>query len=145
MGSVLRSFGAFQRNIWSVTPFFPVGPGENQCCPHKMRIFSKSPNGPIFNFFLVVQNIVFDIIHSKIRPNNFFPYIRILTSCGENHIQSPITSRTSIPENFSSAGRGHHEKTSIRLDRKTRNEDSFLWFVFLTRINSICEFWKLYF
>ena len=81
MGSVLRSFGAFQGNIWSVAPFIPVGPGENQCCPHKTRIFSKSPNGPIFKFFLVVQNIVFDIIHSKIRPNNFFPYIRILTSC----------------------------------------------------------------
>ena len=83
MGSVLRSFGAFQGNIWSVAPFIPVGPGENQCCPHKTRIFSKSPNGPIFNFFLVVQNIVFDIIHSKIRPNNFFPYIRILTRCGD--------------------------------------------------------------
>ena len=82
MGSVLRSFGAFQGNIWYVAPFIPVGPGENQCCPHKTRIFSKNPNGPIFNFFLVVQNIVFDIIHSKIRPNNIFPYIRILTSCG---------------------------------------------------------------
>ena len=81
MGSVLRSFGAFQGNIWSVAPFIPVGPGENQCCPHKTRIFSKSPNGPIFNFFLVVQNIMCDIIHSKIRPNNFFPYIRILTRC----------------------------------------------------------------
>ena len=32
MGSVLRSFGAFQGNIWSVAPFIPVGPGENQCC-----------------------------------------------------------------------------------------------------------------
>ena len=81
MGSVLRSFGAIQGNIWSVAPFIPVGPGENQCCPHKTRIFSESPNGPIFRFFLVVQNIVFDIIHSKIRPNIFFPYKRILTSC----------------------------------------------------------------
>ena len=81
MGSVLRSFGAFQGNIWSVAPFIPVGPGENQCCPHKTRIFSKSPNGPIFKLFLVVQNIVFDIFHLKIRPNNFFPYIRILTRC----------------------------------------------------------------
>ena len=81
MGSVLRSFGAFQGNIWSAAPFIPVGPGENQCCPHKTRIFSKSPNGPIFKFFLVVQNIVFDIIHLKIHPNNFFPYIRILTRC----------------------------------------------------------------
>ena len=81
MGSVLRSFGAFQGNIWSVAPFIPVGPGENQCCPHKTRIFSKSPNGLIFKFFLVVHNIVSDIIHSKICPNNFFPYVRILSRC----------------------------------------------------------------
>ena len=30
MGSVLGSCGAFQGNIWSVAPFIPVGPGENQ-------------------------------------------------------------------------------------------------------------------
>ena len=95
MGSVLRSFGAFQGNIWSVAPFIPVGPGENQCCPHKTRIFSKSPNGPIFKFFLVVQNIVFDIIHSKIRPNNFFPYIRILTRCAE---RAAVRMGTAQPE-----------------------------------------------
>ena len=51
MGSVLRSFGAFQGNIWSVAPFIPVGSGENQCCPHKTRIFSKSPHRLIFKFF----------------------------------------------------------------------------------------------
>ena len=81
MGSVLRSFGAFQGNIWSVAPFIPVGSGENQCCPHKTRIFSKSPHRLIFKFFLVAQNIVFDIMHLKIRPNNFFSYIRVLARC----------------------------------------------------------------
>jgi hypothetical protein len=30
MGSVLRSFGAFQGKIWSVAPFIPVGLGEKQ-------------------------------------------------------------------------------------------------------------------
>ena len=30
MGSVLGSFGAFQGKNWSVAPFIPVGPSENQ-------------------------------------------------------------------------------------------------------------------
>ena len=59
MGSVLRSFEAFQDNIWSVTPFIPVGPGKNYKKKGKNYFFSKSPNGPILKFLLVVQNIVF--------------------------------------------------------------------------------------
>ena len=48
-----------------------------------MRIFSKSPHRLIFEFFLVAQNIVFDIMHLKIRPNNFFSYIRVLVHCAQ--------------------------------------------------------------
>ena len=44
MGTVLRSFGAFQANIWSVAPFIPVGPGENGLKKtQKMHFFTKLP------------------------------------------------------------------------------------------------------
>ena len=42
MGSVLRSFGAFQGNIWSVAPFIPVGPGE------KTQKMQKKINFPLY-------------------------------------------------------------------------------------------------
>ena len=48
------------------------------------RAFSQKALTARLLIFFVVQNIVFDIIHSKIRPNNFFPYIRILTRCGDS-------------------------------------------------------------
>ena len=41
MGIVLGSFGAFQGNIWSVAPFVPAGPSENQWKKHKKCIYSK--------------------------------------------------------------------------------------------------------
>ena len=41
MGSVLRSFGAFQDKIWSVAPFIPVGLSENQLINPKNAFFSK--------------------------------------------------------------------------------------------------------
>ena len=78
MGSVLGSFGAFQGNIWSVTPFIPVGPDENYKKNGKNDVFSKSPNGPILKFLSVVQNIVFLSIHSKGRPNNLIFCVRVL-------------------------------------------------------------------
>ena len=44
MGSVLRSFGAFQGNVSSVAPFIPVGPGENQWKNTKNEISPTQPN-----------------------------------------------------------------------------------------------------
>ena len=41
MGSVLRSVGAFQGNIWSVAPFIPVGPSKNGLKNTKKVIFQK--------------------------------------------------------------------------------------------------------
>ena len=61
--------------------FWTLESGFSAIATYKTRVFSKRPLRLIFNFFLVVHNIVSDIIHSKIRPNNFFPYIRILTRC----------------------------------------------------------------
>ena len=50
MGSVLRSFGAFQGNIWSVAPFIPVEPCENQWKNTKKNDVSKNARA-IFLFF----------------------------------------------------------------------------------------------
>ena len=41
MGSVLRSFGAYQGNIWSVAPFIPVGLGEYRWKNTKMQYFFR--------------------------------------------------------------------------------------------------------
>ena len=50
MGSVLRSVGAFQGNIWSVAPFIPVGPSKNGPKKHEKNDFSKNAR-PIFLVF----------------------------------------------------------------------------------------------
>ena len=50
MGSVLRSVGAFQGNIWSVAPFIPVGPSKNGLKKHEKSDFSKNAR-PIFLVF----------------------------------------------------------------------------------------------
>ena len=47
MGSVFRSFGAFQGNFWSVALFIPVGPGENGKKKGKCT-FLKIPQWPEF-------------------------------------------------------------------------------------------------
>ena len=51
MGSVLRSFGAFQGKIWSVAPFIPVGLGENGLKKHQKNYFSAFPRCRILEFF----------------------------------------------------------------------------------------------
>ena len=50
MGSVLRSVGASQGNIWSVAPFIPVGPSKNGLKKHEKSDFSKNAR-PIFLVF----------------------------------------------------------------------------------------------
>ena len=40
MGSVLRSVGASQGNIWTVAPFIPVGPSEKRAKKRKIGVFS---------------------------------------------------------------------------------------------------------
>ena len=48
MGSVLRSVGASQGNIWTVAPFIPVGPSEKRAKKCQKRVFSKSSKVMIF-------------------------------------------------------------------------------------------------
>ena len=50
MGSVLGPFGAFQGNIWSVAPFIPVGPSENQWKNTKMQIVQNPLSARFWNF-----------------------------------------------------------------------------------------------
>ena len=58
MGSVLRSVGAFQGNIWSVAPFIPGAKLYWDGWKYKNALFSKSPNGPILKFFLVTGEVM---------------------------------------------------------------------------------------
>ena len=44
MGSVLRSFGAFQGNVYFVAPFIPVETAENQWKNTKNEISPEQPN-----------------------------------------------------------------------------------------------------
>ena len=50
MWSVLGSFRAFQGNIWSVAPFIPVGPSENQWKNTKMQIVQNPLSARFWNF-----------------------------------------------------------------------------------------------
>ena len=81
MGSVLRSFGAFQGNIWSVAPFIPVGLGENRWKKHKKIFHSKPPQCPILKFCGV--NVV--ILNWKLgltdHPGNFFVWGSVKARC----------------------------------------------------------------
>ena len=59
MGSVLRSFGAFQGNIWSVAPFIPVGSGENDKKKREKSLFLKKPSVPDLYVNVSINNRTF--------------------------------------------------------------------------------------
>ena len=59
IGSVLRSFGAFQGNIWSVAPFIPVGPSENDKKRGEKSLFLKKPSVPDLYVNVSINNRTF--------------------------------------------------------------------------------------
>ena len=59
MRSDLRPFGVFQGNIWSVAPFIPVEPGENDKKKREQSLFLKKPSVPDLNVNVFRNNRTF--------------------------------------------------------------------------------------
>ena len=120
MGSVLRSFGAFQGNIWSVAPFIPGGPGENDkkrgenhffpCASSLWSNVSKRSQVSRFTLYYRVCSVVKTLIVSGVRQTE-------QASKGQGHLLSCSGQLKTIPSSHHGIGHTCLDDTLSRLSK----------------------------